>query len=437
MNTNIQYKCKVENKSPISRELTISIEPESIKEYVEKQFSKIQKKVKLKGFRPGKVPMSMIRTQFVGDAKSDAFSAIVQDSYVKALVDNKINAIGNPKIEAKSGATLNDGEALTYVATVEIYPEIKIGDYSKVKVTKPSIELEKDEVQKTIKNLQQSHAEISTDELKVGPVKDEDFIELSFSGTIDGKSDPSLNGEHRMLKVGAGQYLDGFEKNILGMKKDETKTFKMTFPKDYHSTEYANKEVEFTVTIHEFKQEKLPELNDDFAKQFKAESMSDLKSKIEEDIKKHKEKKSKATFRERLIDELVKLNSFEVPVHFINMQMDHLVQENAKTLMQQGFTEKMIRDFLEKNKDDLKNRAEKQVKASLILDRAAQDFNVKIEDADLEHEFSKLAKEENMSIEDVKKYFQTENALRELRFRMKEDRTFDLICEKIKITIEK
>jgi len=266
MKNEMNFECKVENKSDIIRELTIKVKPETIKTYVEKQLSLFQKKAKIPGFRQGKVPLSIIKQRFLHDAKSEAVSEIIQDTYFEAIAKEKIMAVGNPKITPKSGLTLNDGEELEYVASVEVLPEIKFPDFKKIKVKKPNDKITDEQVNKSLEELQRTYAEIVSDEKNKGPVKDGDLIELSFKGSIDGKSNPSLNAEHRMLKVGSGQYIDGFEKNILGMKKGETKKFTIRFPKDYAYKEYADKEAEFEVTVHDFKKENLPELNDDFAK---------------------------------------------------------------------------------------------------------------------------------------------------------------------------
>ena len=138
MQNTLNFECKVENKSAIQRLLTITVTPESIQAYIEKQLVAVQKKAKIKGFRPGKVPLAIVKQQYMSDVKSDVFSKVIQDSYVKALTDNKINAIGNPKIEPKSGTTMEAGENLVYTAMVEVLPDFKLSDLSKIKVTKAS-----------------------------------------------------------------------------------------------------------------------------------------------------------------------------------------------------------------------------------------------------------------------------------------------------------
>ncbi len=434
MQNTLNFECKVENKSAIQRLLTITVTPESIQAYIEKQLVAVQKKAKIKGFRPGKVPLAIVKQQYMSDVKSDVFSKVIQDSYVKALTDNKINAIGNPKIEPKSGTTMEAGENLVYTAMVEVLPDFKLSDLSKIKVTKASSEIKSDEIKAAIENLRKSQADIGPNESYNGPAKDGDLAEITFSGTLEGKSPEHLNGKNRMLKLGAGNYMDDFEKNVLGMKKGETKNFDVGFPKDFQSKELAGKSVAFEVTLHEFKKEELPELDDEFAKRFKAENVADLKKRIEEDMRKTAERKSRNALKENLIDALISANSFEVPQHFLSMQLDYLIRENARTLLQQGYTEKMVKDYLEKNQEDLKSRSEKQVKATLILDKIAEQDKIMVEEADLEHEYSRIAADEKVDLEEVRKFFKDENSARELKFRLKEEKTIDDILSKVKVT---
>ena len=432
----MQIETKLESKSPILKEITITVKPETIRDYIEKQFTDLQKKAALKGFRKGKVPMTILKQQFMGDVKSDVFSKVIQDSYSKALDEHNINPVGYPKIEPKSGMNMDDGENLTFVAKVEIYPEIKVSEISKLKVSKPSTEIKKDEIEKTVEQLRKSYADVEPTDY-AGPAKDGDMLELSFEGTINGKSHEALIGKNRMLKMGAGQYMDGFENGILGMKKGESKTIEVEFPKDFQDKEFAGNKAVFQVTVHEFKKETLPELNDEFAKKFRAENMADLRKKIEDDIKTSQERKSRNTLKERLIDAMIEANTFDVPSHFVSMQFEHLLKENAQTLAQQGFTEKMVKDFLDKNKKEIEARALKQVQASLLLDKVAIDQNIKIDDADLEKEYSRISEEQKVELAEVQKFFENADQRRELKFRLKEEKTFEYIMSQAKISIEK
>lgn len=431
----LNYECKIESKGPIRRELTISVKPDSIQKYIESQLNTVRKTAKLKGFRPGKVPLTLIKQYYLQDVKSDVFSKVVRESYQQALEENKIFAVGMPEIEAKSGATLNDGETLTYTATVEVFPEIKIGDLSKIKVTRQSAEVKDDDVEKSIMNLRESHAEVVPNESYEGPAKTDDLVEISFKGTVDGEALDVLQGENRQIQLGAGQFMKEFEDALIGVKKGETKTFPVEFPKEFSEPRLAGKTAQFEVTVHEFKKKELPAFDDELAKRFKMETSLELRKKVAETLKEDRERESRDKLRENVLEALHRDHNFEVPGSLVQSQVEYLVRENTEYLKRQGFTEKMVRDYLGQNKDQLVKRAEEQVRVSLILDKVAQDQNIQVETKDLEHEYAKVAERINMPAAQVAQlYSNDDNALRQLRYRLKEDRAIDFVLSQVKIT---
>ncbi|MEW6057151.1 MAG: trigger factor [Bdellovibrionota bacterium] len=430
----VNYECKVESKSPIRRELTISVKPDSIQEYIDQQFAELQKTAKVKGFRQGKVPLQILKRYYLQDVKTDVFSKVVRESYVKALEENKLFAVGMPQIETKSGADLKEGEPLTFTASIEVFPEIKVGDLSKVEVTRPSTEVTDEDVDKNIQNLRENHAEMVPDEEYAGPAKDGDFAQITFSGTLDGEALDSLKGENRLIHIGAKHYMEEFESNLIGLKKGDDKSFTVAFPQDFSDPKLAGKTVQFNVTVHEFKKKQLPELDDEFAKRFKLESRLELRKKVFESMKEERAQNSREKVKEDVLNALIKQNAFEVPQGVVQSQIEYLMRENASYLKQNGFTEKMIRDYFEKNLESLRSRAEDQVRASLVLDRIADEQDLKPEEKDLELEYQKMAERVNLKPEQVKElYERDENAMRQLRFRIKEDRAIEYLLSQVKI----
>lgn len=430
----LNYECKVETKSPIRRALTISVKPESIKEYMDEQYANLQKTAKIKGFRAGKVPMTLIKQYYAQDVKENVFSKVVRESYTRALYDNKISAVGMPEIEAQSGAELKEGEPLTFVATIEVFPDIKITDLSKIKVERPSGEVTDEDIEKSIQNLRESHGEMVPNESYSGPAKAGDFMDITFKGTVDGESLESLQGENRLIELGAKHYMEEFENALIGMKKGENKDFAVSFPAEFSEPKLAGKNAQFNVTVHEFKKRELPNLDDEFAKRFKMETALELRKKMTESLKEDRERTAREGLKENLLRSLVEAHGFEVPTGLISSQVEYLMRENMQYLKQNGFTEKMIRDYLGKNQDEINRRAEEQVRASLILDKVAQENDVKVEDADLDSEFSKIASRVNIPAEQVRGLYEKDNnALRQLRFRIKEDRAIDLLLSQVKV----
>lgn len=431
----LNYESKVEVKGPIRREITITVKPDSIQSYIEEQLNALRKTAKIKGFRAGKVPLTIIKQYYMQDVKSDVFSKVVRDSYVRALEENKIYAVGMPEIETKSGADLKEGENLTFTAKVEIFPEVELKDLSKIKVTRQSPDVKDEDIEKSVQNIRESHAEIVPNESYNGPAKTDDVAEISFEGTVDGKVLDELKGDNRQIQIGQKQYMEEFENQLIGMKKGETKEFDFTFPPEFTDPNLAGKTAKFKVTVHEFKKKDLPAFDDEFAKRFKMETSLELRKKIAETMKEDRERESRDKLKEAVLRELCDLHKFEVPAGLVRSQVEYLMRENMEYLKRQGFTEKMIRDYLEKNQGQLQGRAEEQVRTSLILDKIAQDQNIKVEDKDLDHEYAQMAARLNLPPEQVRQiYGSDENALRQLRYRIKEERTIEYVLGQVKVT---
>lgn len=430
----LNYECKVESKSPIRRELTISVKPESIQEMMDEQFKRVQKTAKMKGFREGKVPLNLVKQYYGEDVKSNVFSRAIRESYVKALEDNKIMAVGSPEIEPKSGADLNGSEALTFVASIEIFPEIVVKDLGKIKIERPSPDVTDADIEKSILNLRESHSEVVPDETNEGPARDGDHVEVSFKGTIDGKELDSLKGDNRLVHLGSKQYMEDFENALIGMKKGGTKDFTLTFPVDFSDSELSGKVANFNVTIHEFKKKQLPELDDEFAKRFKMETALELRKKVVETLTEDRSREARDGLKENLMKALVEAHEFEVPKSLVTSQLEYLVKENVTYLKRQGFTDKMSKDYLDSNREGLTKRAEEQVRASLILDKIATDQAVKVEQADLDHEYSKMSERLKIPAEQVRGLYENdENARRQLRYRIKEERAVEYCLGQVKV----
>ncbi len=407
---------------------------------MDRQFDSLQKTAKIKGFRQGKVPVPVLKQYFLSDVKSEVFSKVVRDSYVKALEEHSIVAVGMPEIEAKSNAELKDGEPVTFVARVEVYPEIKIGDLTKLKVVRQSSEVTDEDVENALSRIRESHAELVTDERDAsGPgAKTGDTLLISFEGTLpDGRKLDSLKAEKRTLELGAGQFMEEFEAGVTGMKVGETKEFPVTFAADFTDKVLAGKIVTFSVTLHEFKMKVVPVLDDEFAKKFKCETALELRKKVVESLEEERAKNSKEAIKENLLKALIDANTFEVPSALVRTQSEHLMRENFNVLKRQGFTEKMIRDYLEKNSKELETRAGEQVKAALILQKIAEQQDIKVTDADLDVEFAKMAEPMKSSPEEIRKMYEShEDSLRQLKFRLREERTVDYALSQVKIQDE-
>jgi trigger factor len=436
----MQLSVQMEKPSSITRKLTIRVPAETVTKRLEKGLYDVQRTAKLKGFRPGQVPLSIVKQYYGEDVNQRVFHDLIEESFHEAAREQQIKAVGAPKIEEAPGSALKEGQDLTFIATVEVIPEIEAKGYTGISLNKGNTAVGENDVELVIKNLADSHAELNP--VSARSVQKNDYVDMTFDGGIvqeDGsiKAMEGMKGT-RMLEVGSDSLIPGFEDNLIGMNKGETKKFRVKFPDTYHAAELAGEDSEFTVTINEVKEKKLPELTDEFAKTVGYENLADMTSKAKEHLIRERNDEVERKLRSDLLQELINKNSFEVPAALIQAQTRALAQDVAQNLKQQGFNDDMIKGAVAQELERLKQRAENQVRASLILEAIAKKEKIEVSAEEIDTEIKSMAA--SMKIEEPKiREFYEKNADRreDLIFRMREDRTVKFLLEKSKIKQEK
>ena len=439
----------VEKASNISRKLTVKVPAQIVAKRFEKGLAEVQRTAKIKGFRPGHVPIAVVKQYYGEDVRHRVFHNLIDESFQHAVRDQKIQAVGSPQIETpdhKTGDgahdhTLKEDQDLTYIATVEVLPEIEVKGYTGIALTRGSETITDKDIDTIIKNLLDSQAQLT-------PITDESYkaktgnhVDISFKGGVVTETGieekPGMTGT-RVLEIGSDSLIPGFEENLVGMKKGETKTFRVPFPKDFYEAELAGKDAEFTVTLNEIKEKNLPALDDELVKTMGYESVADLRTKATEHLTKERSGEVERKIRSDLLQALIDKNTFDVPQSLVQAQTRNLMQEVAGNLKNQGFNDQMIQEALGAEIANLKTRAENQVRASLILESIAKKENITVESADIDTEIKTMA--ENMKVEETRiREFYLQNPQRrdDLEFRMREDKTVKFLLEKAKIKQEK
>jgi len=444
----------VEKPSAISRKLTIKVPANIVADRFEKTLREVAKTAKIKGFRPGMVPLPMVKKFYGNDVRHNVFHKLVDESYSEALRKEKIQAIGQPQIDTEtskktsdghdhndhSGHVLDENKELTFFATVEVIPEIDVKAYAGLTVSRGNDAVTDADLQKSLSQMLDSQSSLNPAE-EGATAKKGDFVDLEFKGgivTAKGLEEKAGMSGQRLIEIGSDQLIEGFEDKLIGMKKGETKTFKIPFPKDYFEKDLAGKESEFTCTIHEIKLKQLPKLDDELAKTVGFESVEDLKSKAKEQLVNEKKGEVERKFRSDILTALIEKNTFDVPESLVQAQTRTLAQDVAGNLKNQGFNDQMIQEALMAEMINLKTRAENQVRASLLLEAIAKKEKIEIGPKEIDAELSNMAK--NMKVEESKiREFYHANPRRrdDLEFRLREDSTMKFIIEKAKVKQEK
>lgn len=445
----------VEKASAVSRKLTIKVPANIVADRFEKSLREVAKTAKIKGFRPGMVPLPMVKKFYGDDVRHHVFHKLVDESYSEALRKEKIQAVGQPQIDTEtskkdakavhnhddhSGHVLDESKELTFFATVEVIPEIDAKGYTGLTVTRGSDTVTDADLQKSLDQMLDSQASLNP-AAEGATAKKGDFVDLEFKGGIvtdHGLEEKAgMNGQ-RLIEIGSNQLIEGFEEKLIGMKKGETRTLKIPFPKDYFEKDLAGKESEFTCTVHEIKTKLLPTLDDELAKTVGFDNLDDLKTKAREQLITEKKNEVERKFRSDILTALIEKNTFDVPESLVQAQTRTLAQDVAGNLKNQGFNDQMIQEALMAEMMNLKTRAENQVRASLLLEAIAKKEKIEIGSNEIDAELSNMAK--NMKVEETKvREFYHANPRRrdDLEFRLREESTMKFVIEKAKVKQEK
>lgn len=423
-------KVSVNNVSGCSKEVHVEIPAEAVQTKVDVIYQRISQQAKIPGFRKGKAPLDVIRKQYKSTVREEMVHHELPEFFRAVLVDQKIDPVAQPQI---THLQFEEGSPLKFVAMVEIKPEFQLKNYKGIKVKKEKTEVQEEEVDKALESLREQGAQFLPVEDR--PAKEDDLAVIDFEGKIDGKTFEGGKATRYPVLLGAQGLLKDFETNLIGMRKEETKTFKMVFPKDYGKTDVAGKEAEFTVTLHEVKEKKLPVVDNDFAKEAgKCETVKELREKLGEQLKASKEAEQRGKMIEQIAEKLMADQAFDVPVSLVNMEQQRLVQQGVDRLRGQGvdvqkLSDEQKKEFVEK----LRPVAQNNVHMALIVEKIAAVENIRCEEKDFDSYVEKVSKNVQQPADAVKRYLQQKGSVESTKEWIQYEKTLDFLIEQAKI----
>jgi len=385
-------KVETEDLEKSQKELTISISPEEFAKFLDQAAAEISKDLKVEGFRPGKVPRNLVEKQ-VGPEKvfEEAVKIAVPDTLIKALEQEKIEAIGQPEVTPQKIAV---GNEFVYKAKVAGLPKLEITDYSKIKIARKPVKIDDKEVNQVLEDLRKSRA---TSVKVKRAAKDGDRVEVDFEVEIDGKVIEGGKSKNHPVIIGEKKFVPGFEEKLIGMKADEKKEFELDFPKDYYQKDLAGKPAKFKVEVKTVQEIKLPELNDELAKslgQFR--DLAALKKQVRHNLEHEKAHKEENRVEMAIAEAIADKTEIEVPDILIKSEQDKMVKEMEQNMAQQGVKFADYLKSINKKREDLvadqKDAAVKRVKVSLILREVGKKEKIEISDEELAEELEKVKK---------------------------------------------
>ena len=424
-------KASVEEISPIKKKVSVEIPEDQVAKEVDSTYKDLGKKAKIKGFRPGKVPRNILERYFKDYVKAEVVQRLIEESYPKALSETHLEPVSPPVVDP---GDFEGGKPFQYSAVIEVKPDIQLGGYTGLKIEGKKEEVKDEEVEERLKALQNLHANLKTIS-EARPIQAGDYVIVDYEASVGGKPLEGGKAIDFTVEVGSGQFIPTLEEKLIGLKQEEEREIEVSFPEDYGYQKWAGKTISFQVKIKEIKEKILPPLDDEFAKDLgDYSSFEELKSKMKGEIEKEKELALERQLKDRVVDQLLEANPFEVPESLVEEQAKTLVSDTKLRLAAQGVDLKNLGISEEKLQGDYRAVAQRQVKTFLILERIAGQEGILATDEEAEARLQEMAERMRQKLDVVKRYYEKNGLLPEVKAGIIRDKTLNFLLEKANIT---
>ncbi len=409
-------KVTVENKKGLNKDIKVFIDKKTMNSYMDEKYEEIKGTVNLKGFRPGKVPVEVLKRQFGKAVFSEVLDKVLKDSTTKALEENKIKPAGQPKLDLK---TYGEDKDLEYIISVTEFPKVELKSIENIKFDEYTVKIDESETDKRIKEIAKN-----TPSFKDAPpetkAKEGDLVSFDYTATVDEKSFKGGEGKNTQLTLGKDLFLKGFDKQLVGVKKDDQKIVEATLPENFPEKDLVNKKAKFNCKILSVKISEEVKIDDQFAKNLGAKDLKDLKTLISKQINDEYKNSLDRLSKNQILKELEKFKVDEIP--------QNLVDEEVKVLSQ-GMTD----EDKKKSKDNFEEIAKKRIKVGLILNEFGEQNQIKVSEQELQAEVQKQIRmmpgQEKMVMDFYQK---NQSALASLRGTVYEEKILNLVKQKAK-----
>lgn len=423
---------QVENLEKNMVKLIIETSAEELEKAIQDAYLKNRGQISVPGFRKGKVPRQMIEKMYGASIfYEDAANAIIPDAYEKAAEESGLEIVSQPKIDVTQ---LEKGKPFIFTAEVAVKPEVTLGKYKGVEVEKSVVEATEEEVLAELEKARDQNSRMVTVEGR--PVEKDDQAIINYEGFVDGVAFEGGKDENHALTIGSGQFIPGFEDQLIGANVGDEVEVKVTFPEEYHAPDLAGKKAVFKVTVNEIKRKELPELDDEFAEDVSdfdtlAEYKDDIKAKIIE----RKEKAATTEKENAIIDKIIEDSKMEIPEAMIETQTRQIADDFAHRLQHQGLTLEQYFQFTglteAKLIEDMKPQAVKRIETRLVLEAIAKAEDIQVTDEEFETELSNMAAAYQMEVAQIKE-FMGENEKKQMKQDIAVQKAVDLVAKEAK-----
>ncbi|EZH66851.1 trigger factor [Bacillaceae bacterium JMAK1] len=411
--------------------LTVDVDAKEFNAAIDQAFDKVKKTVNVPGFRKGKVPRQLFESRFgVESLYQDALDILLPKAYSEAVEETGIEPVDQPEIDIKE---MEKGKTLIFTANVVVKPEVELGEYKGLEVPKFDTTVNDEDVNKELESLREKHAELVV--VEDDAAKDGDTLVFDFEGFVDGEPFEGGKSENYSLEIGSGQFIPGFEEELVGAKSGEEKDVNVTFPEEYHAADLAGKPAVFKVKVHEVKRKELPTLDDEFAKDVDedVETLDELKAKKKEQLQKDKEHEKEHHDNDAVVEKATENATVDIPDGMIKTETDRMMQEMEQRFQSQGISMDMYYQMAgtdaEGMKEQFKPEAEKRVRMNLVLEAIAVAENLEASDERVEEELDKMAEMYQREKDEIRQLLAMQGGVEALKGDLRIQTAVDFLVE--------
>ena len=413
----------VENTSALERRMTIAVPAERVENEVNKRLQQTAKRAKVAGFRPGKVPMSVIRQRFEADARQEAFGDLVQASFYEAIVEQKLNPAGAPSVEPKS---FEKGKDLEFVAIFEVFPEFTVSGLESINVERLSAEVADADLDNMLEMLRKQNTRFEAVERAA---QNDDQVNIDFVGKVDGEAFAGGSAKGTQLVLGSGRMIPGFEDGLVGAKAGEERVVNVTFPEDYQNLDLAGKAAEFTITVNSVSAPVLPELNEEFFAQFgiKESTLEGFRAEVRKNMERELRQAIKTKVKNQVMDGLLAANPIEAPKALLENEINRLRVQAVQQFGGNIKPDQLPAELFEE-------QAKRRVVLGLIVAEVVKQFELKPDDAKVREMIEEMASAYQEPEQVIAWYYKNDQQLNEVRSVVLEEQVVDTVLQKATVT---
>ncbi len=410
------------------RALRVEVPPEQLAPRLEAGFRELGRTVRVPGFRPGKVPRDVLERRFKEHVRDEVLRQAIPEHFAEALREARVDPVGPPTVDE---VTWNEGEPLRFRAIVEVRPTLTVKDYLEVPLAREKVQVEDAEVDKALEVLREEAATYTP--MEGWPALQDDLVVIDHEGTIHGKPFKGGSAQNVNVILGTGRYLPGFEEHLRGMAKGEAKAFEVDVPPDYPRKDLAGRRAHFRVTVREVKKKRVPELNDDLAKELgEGDTLADLREKVRQRLVARRTRDQEAELKGRLMEKIAEANPVELPEGMVRHETEHILQELAQALGP-GLRRAGVSDLaaLQRQAEEAGRR---RVRTSILLEAIARQEGLTVEDAEVEAEVAQTAAALRQDAAALRRALEADGRLESIRGRLLERKALDLVWGRARMT---